>query len=145
MAKQAMTNGQDSPIQRLPVELLTEIFRHTSYIPDMDAAVHSDGYNDRRYPIGTRRTTLADYMPAVLQSVCSFWREIALAIPTLFTQNFFCRGISHSWNPKSLSRGGSSTRKICRYKFSSTPVRGPLDGLVYQRPYVLYCAPICIG
>ncbi|RDB19456.1 hypothetical protein Hypma_013688 [Hypsizygus marmoreus] len=72
---------RDPPIYRIPVELLSEVFKHCLDDP-------SDGTS-----LGSSFTTMpaTHFNPFLLGHVCSYWRTLSISMPTLWsTLAVFC-------------------------------------------------------
>ncbi|RDB24230.1 hypothetical protein Hypma_008595 [Hypsizygus marmoreus] len=71
------SHEEGAPINRLPLELFGEIFQH--YL----AELRKDSFTVRVSSL--RSTTFAQFNPVILGHVCSSWRALTLAMPTLWS------------------------------------------------------------
>jgi hypothetical protein len=78
--------SRSSPIRRLPVELLAEIFRHC--IPGRDTQPFINSFNRKEVPL-------------LLGRVCSYWRSVAYSTPILWASlsiTFHTKKLRHDTN-----------------------------------------------
>ncbi|CAA7265697.1 unnamed protein product [Cyclocybe aegerita] len=82
-AEEAHQSSRQSPISRLPVELLCGIFHKYVEIPSGKPCIDPD-----RYSTGPRVSRASHTDPSLLTQICSHWRSIALNLPTLWSTIF---------------------------------------------------------